>query len=140
MHSTATTTVAAPPSRVWAVLADHEAMSSWAPGLRVSLDETGSTDRNGVGAVRRISTPGPAPAIVERITEFEPERRLSYRALAGVPLKNYGGTVVLHQVEGGTRISYTISADERVPAVEKAMTAIIARTLLNGLTRAVKRS
>lgn len=139
MHSTVTKTVSAPIDRVWALLADHEGMSGWAPGLSVRLTSTGSPDRNGLGAVRRISPPGPVPAIVEEITGFEPGRRLSYRAISGVPLKNYTGDVRLSETLAGTAISYTVGADQRIPFVEKALTRLIATGLLIALVRQTKR-
>ena len=140
MQSTVRTTVSAPIATVWKVLADHEGISNWAPGLSATLTSTGASDRNGVGAVRRIKGPLPVPAIVEEVTAFEPGRRLTYKALAGVPLRNYHGDVVLEQAGGGTSISYTVRADQRVPLVEKALTKVIAAGLLNGLVRAVKKS
>lgn len=136
---TATATVARPVDHVWSVLADHEGMASWAPGLKVTLDSEGATDRNGLGAVRRISAPGPAPAIVEEIVAFVPNSTLGYRAKAGVPFKNYSGEVVLSPAADGTRIAYSISIDERVPVLEKAAAALVGRVLLSALVRASKR-
>ena len=49
MRATATATVKAPVDQVWAVLAHHEGMASWGPGMKVSLDREGTADRNGVG-------------------------------------------------------------------------------------------
>jgi uncharacterized protein YndB with AHSA1/START domain len=140
MQSTVRTTVSAPIATVWEVLADHEGLSNWAPGIKASLTKEGAAERNGVGAVRRIAAPGPMPAIVEEVVAFEPGRRLTYKALSGVPLRNYQGDVVLEEAAGGTAISYTVSADQRVPLVEKALTKAIAAGLLNGLVRAVKKS
>lgn len=136
---TASATVERPVDHVWAVLADHEGMASWAPGLKVTLDTEGAGDRNGLGAVRRISAPGPAPAIVEEIVAFVPNSTLGYRASAGVPFKNYSGEVVLSPVSGGTRINYSISIDERIPVVEKAAAALVGKVLLTALVRASKR-
>lgn len=136
---TASATVPRPVDHVWTVLANHEGMSSWAPGLSVTLDNEGAPDRNGLGAVRRISAPGPMPAIVEEIVAFVPNSTLGYRATSGVPFKNYGGEVVLSPVSGGTRIDYSISLDERVPVVEKAAAALVGRLLLTALVRASKR-
>lgn len=136
---TATATVQRPVDHVWEVLADHEGMASWAPGLQVTLDHQGSPDRNGLGAVRRISAPGPMPAIVEEIVAFVPNSTLGYRATAGVPFKNYGGEVVLSPVSGGTRIDYSISLEERLPVVEKVAAAVVGRVLLTALVRASKR-
>jgi uncharacterized protein YndB with AHSA1/START domain len=138
MHATSTATVTASPDQVWAVLADHEGMSRWAPGLRVALRAEGNGDRNGVGAVRVIDAPGPAPSIVEEVVTFEPGRRLEYRALSGVPLKNYVGDVVLRPLGGGTEISYTITADQRVPLVERAAAKAISVVLLKALVRRVR--
>jgi uncharacterized protein YndB with AHSA1/START domain len=140
MHSTRTTIVPASATQVWEVLSDHEGMASWGPGITVSLRKMGGDDRNGVGAVRVIDSRGPAPAIVEEVTAFEPDRRLAYRALSGVPLRNYRGEVVLREVPGGTEIAYTVSADQRVPVLEQLVVSAIARTLLAALVRQVTRS
>lgn len=135
MHATATTTVAATPARVWAVLADHEGMSKWAPGLKAALVRPGDTERNGVGARRSIRALPLLPAIVEEVTCFEPERRLSYRAVAGVPLRDYTGEVVLRPAGYGTEIRYTVSAANRLPVAA----AVLAHTLLFALKRQTKR-
>ena len=136
---TATATVPKPVEHVWSVLADHEGMSSWGPGLKVTLVEEGVTDRNGLGAVRRIDAPGPAPAILEEVVLFEENNAFGYKARAGVPFKNYGGTVRLTPVGTGTRIDYSLTIDVRVPVVEKGAAAVVARVLLGGLVRATKR-
>jgi hypothetical protein len=104
------------------------------------LDREGTLQRGGVGAVRRISSRLPAPAIVEEITAFEPKRRLAYKALAGVPLKNYSGDVRLTASGTGTVVSYTITADQRIPLVESLLVKAIAAGLLGGLARAVAKA
>ncbi len=131
MRATATAVVAAPVARVWAVLADHEGMSKWAPGVKATLIRHGDFDRNGVGAQRRIRAVPLLPAFVEEITEFEPDHKLSYRAVSGIPFRNYLGEVELRPVGDGTEIRYTISADNRIPAVAEA--------LAHGLLFALKR-
>lgn len=138
MRTVATSTIPVPVDRVWQTLSDHEGMSRWAPGLKATLDRPGTGDPNGVGAVRRLSTPGPAPAIVEEIVGFEPGRRLAYKALSGVPLRGYGGEVVLTADGDRTRIDYAIDIEPRVPVVEGIAATVIARTLLTLLTRAAK--
>lgn len=136
MHATATTTVAASPSRVWAVLSDYEGMSGWAPGLKITVIQPGAPEPNGVGAQRRIqAVPGMAP-LVEEIIAFEPEQRLSYRGVSGVPFRNYVGNVALRSTGSGTEISYTVSADNRLPAVA----SVLAHGLLFGLKRAVNKA
>lgn len=141
MSTTVTATATVPKSveHVWSVLSDHEGMTSWGPGLKVTLVEEGATSRNGLGAVRRIDAPGPAPAIVEEVVVFEENSTLGYQAKAGVPFKNYGGTVRLTQVGTSTKIDYSLTIDERVPLVEKGAAAVVARVLLSALVRASKR-
>lgn len=138
MQSTVRKTVSAPIDVVWGVLADHEGMHNWGPGIKAKVTSTGATDPNGVGAVRRITTPMPMPAIVEEITAFEPGRRLGYRALSGVPFKGYRGEILLGPSGAGTEIRWTLSADQRVPLAEKAAIAVVARTLLTLLVRQVR--
>jgi len=132
MQVTATTTVKQSTAEVWSALANHEGMSAWAPGLQATLDK--------VGAVRRISVPGPAPAIVEEIVAFEPDAKLGYKALSGVPFKEYAGEVALRPAGSGTEIRWTLRITERVPVVEKAAAAVVARTLLSALVRQVKKA
>lgn len=139
MRAVATAVVDAPIEKVWAALADHEAMSTWGPGIKVTVTKEGAPDRNGVGAVRRIAGAGPLPPIVEEITRFEPGRALGYRATGGVPLKNYNGDVQLTPDGGGTRIEWAISADQRVPYVEKAAIKTVATVLLRLLVRSLKK-
>jgi uncharacterized protein YndB with AHSA1/START domain len=138
MQTTSTATVPASPELVWSVLADHEGMADWGPGLKVSLRKEGTGDRNGVGAVRAINAPGPAPAIVEEITDFEPGSRLGYKALGGVPLRNYRGEVALSPSGSGTKIAYTVTADSRIPLVDKIAVAAISKVLLTALVRRVR--
>jgi uncharacterized protein YndB with AHSA1/START domain len=142
VRATATATVQASVDQVWAVLADHEAMASWGPGMKVTLRKEGAPGRNGVGAVRSIKAPGPAPAIVEEITRFEPDGVLGYKALSGVPFRNYGGEVALSPAAGGTgtRIEWTLTADQRVPLAEQIALKVVVTTLLRLLVRAVKKA
>ena len=135
MRATSIKTVNAPIGHVWDVLVDHEGMSQWAPGLKATLSRPGATDRNGVGAVRRIGVGLPGPVITEEIVEFEPEKRLGYKALGGVPLKNYHGEVSLREVAGGTEISYSVIADKRLPFGEQAVAKVLSKTLLSALVR-----
>ena len=139
MHVTANATVSAPIDTVWAVLTDHRGMATWAPGLTVSLGTPGSPDPNGVGAVRRISTPGPGPDIVEEVTTFDAPHVFGYKALSGTPFPGYAGEVRLSAAGTGTRIEYTISSTATFAPV-KIPLAGIGQVLLRLLVRAVSRA
>lgn len=141
MRATSTAVVPVSVQHVWDLLADHEGMSSWGPGLKVTLTHSGTSERNGLGAVRRVAAPGPAPAIVEEIIAFDAPSRLAYRALSGVPFRNYAGDVKLVATQAGTEISWTISADPRLPVLstlEQLALKGISLGLLTALVRKVK--
>ncbi|HEX7322828.1 MAG TPA: SRPBCC family protein [Mycobacterium sp.] len=136
MHSSATTVVPVPVAKVWEVLSDHEGMAKWAPGMKATVVRGGDFEHNGVGAVRRIQPLPLVPPFVEEITFFEPNERMTYRAVSGVPLRNYVGDVVLRPLGDNTEIVYTISADNQLPGVAKALASV----LLFMLKRAVNRA
>jgi uncharacterized protein YndB with AHSA1/START domain len=137
MEVTLETTVAAPIETVWDKLSDHVGMSQWGPGITVTMDRLGTDDPNGVGAVRRIASPGPGPDIVEEVVTFEAPHVLGYKALSGTPFPGYAGEVRLTEAGAGTHISYTISSTASFPLV-KAPLAVLCQVLLRFLTRASK--
>ena len=138
MQVTSQTTVAAPIETVWDKLSNHVGMSRWGPGITVTMDKVGTPDPNGVGAVRRIASPGPAPDIVEEVVTFEAPRVLGYKALSGTPFPGYAGEVRLTEAGAGTHISYTVSSTASFPLVKAPLT-VICQMLLRLLARASKK-
>jgi uncharacterized protein YndB with AHSA1/START domain len=137
MHVTSQTTVAAPIETVWDTLSDHVGMSQWGP-FTVTMDRPGTADPNGVGAIRRIASPGPGPDIVEEVVTFDAPHVLGYKALSGVPFRGYTGEVRLSEAGAGTQIFWTLSTTASFPLV-KAPMALIGQTLLRLLMRASKK-
>jgi uncharacterized protein YndB with AHSA1/START domain len=135
MQVTSQTTVAAPIEVVWDTLTNHVGMTSWGPGVTVTMDRPGTTDANGVGAVRRIATPGPGPDIVEEVVTFEAPNLMGYKALSGTPFPGYAGEVRLTSVGSGTHISWTISSTASFPLVKAPLKAI-SQVLMRLLGRA----
>ena len=124
-QATARTTLSIPIDRAWAALSRHEDMASWGPGMKVTVDDARAETPGGVGAVRRIAAPGPAPAIVEEIVTFEAPHVLGYRGLAGVPFRDYRGEVRLTEQGDGVAVAWTLSAQARVPFVEQAALGLV---------------
>jgi uncharacterized protein YndB with AHSA1/START domain len=137
MHVTSQTTVAAPIETVWDTLSDHVGMSQWGP-FTVTMDRPGTATPNGVGAIRRIASPGPGPDIVEEVVTFDAPHVLGYKALSGVPFRGYTGEVRLSEAGAGTQIFWTLSTTASFPLV-KAPMALIGQTLLRLLVRASKK-
>jgi carbon monoxide dehydrogenase subunit G len=138
MHVTSQTTVAAPIETVWDKLSDHVGMSEWGP-VTVTMDKLGTADPNGVGAIRRIASPGPGPDIVEEVVTFEAPNLFGYKALSGTPFPGYAGEVRLTPAGSGTHINYTVSTTASFPLV-KAPLAVICQVLLRLLARASKKN
>ena len=76
---------------LWKALSEHEHMSSWWPFKTVELVQEGSSDRNGVGAVRHMK--GLGPMLEEEIVAWFPGGGYDYRVLRGAPVKDYFGSV-----------------------------------------------
>jgi uncharacterized protein YndB with AHSA1/START domain len=108
--------VPVPPETVWEIVADHSGMARWTPLRHVVMESGGRPEPNGVGAVRALHLIG--PPIREEVTAFEPTRRLAYRLLSGLPVRDYTGEIVLAPTDAGTRLSWTIRFSPRVPGAQ----------------------
>lgn len=139
MHVTSQTTVAAPIETVWGKLSNHVGMSQWGPGITVTMDRLGTADPNGVGAIRRIASPGPGPDIVEEVVTFQAPNVLGYKALSGTPFPSYAGEVRLTPAGAGTHINYTVSSTASFPLVKTPL-AVVCQVLLRLLARASTKS
>ncbi len=96
----------APPSEVWAILADFGSISAWAPNVDHSCLLTEQTD--GVGTARRIQT-GSA-TIVETVKTWEPEIVLSY-SLSGLPPVIRSATNTWRLEPAGTHTNAVLTSD-----------------------------
>src|ERR1700682_6813121 len=139
MHVTSHTTVATPIETVWDTLSNHVGISKWGAGITVTMDKLGTADPNGVGAIRRIASPGPGPDIVEEVVTFEAPNLFCYKELSGTPFPGYAGEVRLTPAGSGTHINYTVSTTASFPLV-KAPLAVICQVLLRLLSRASKKN
>jgi uncharacterized protein YndB with AHSA1/START domain len=74
--------IAAPAQKIWAVLADFGALSSWADNADHSCILFRGADGGPIGTARRVQVK--REALVEQITEFDPPRALSYD-IEGLP-------------------------------------------------------
>jgi len=127
---------AAPPARVFALLAAGDRWQEWAgPFVPRSRWQVPGDPVGGVGAVRRLGI-GPL-ASLERITEHEPPHRLSYVVDSRAPYRDYRSVVTLEALDnGGTRIVWQSSFEPIVPGTGrllrlllKAIVASFARNL-----------
>lgn len=136
-----TVTIRQPASAVWAVLADFEAISRWAPNVDHSCATTHvATD---VGATRRIQTG--RTTVLETVTEWEPERVLAY-SISGLPpvIRSVTNTWRLTGSGSVTEVTLTSSIDAGPRPPQKLVARAVGRALakasrqmLDGLDRHV---
>ena len=130
--------VAAPPSTVFEVLADHRNYSTINSRIRSStLEREGQPAPNGVGAIRVLKSIG--PPIREEILEYVPGERLVYRLLSGAPLRDHVGTVTLTERTDGTHVSYRIDTKPKVPLVVLPVVKTAVRQLFDGVATEAER-
>lgn len=113
------------PGDVFAFLADGTNDRHWRTGVVDISLESGS----GEGAVYRQGVKGPfgrrIPADYE-ITDFDPERLIAFRAIAG-PVRPEGSYRLEPLEGGGTRVTFSLRAAPR--GLAKLMTPMVARTM-----------
>lgn len=106
---------AAPPERVWELLADPTTWGDWSDFKSGSLEAPGSPDDNGIGAIRHFER-APRGVTRERVVAFEPPRHLAYELIEGVPIRDYRADVTLRPTtEGGTEIRWESTFDGKPP-------------------------
>ncbi len=125
-------TIARPVAEVFAFVADGLNAPTWRPGvLDISL-----ASGTGLGAVYKQGVKGPGGRRIDadyRITAYEPNRRLSFEAIAG-PVRPTG-QFVFDDTNGGTRLTFALQAElgglKKLlmgGAVQKTMNAEVAAT------------
>ena len=121
-----TATIARPAQQVWETLADFGRISVWAPNVDHSC--LMSQRHSGIGTVRRIQT-GRA-TVVERVTHWEPEVRLSY-TIEGLPpvVRSVTNTWQLTEAFGTTTVTLTSEIDAGPRPPQKVVARGVGRAL-----------
>ncbi len=102
----------ASPETVFAILADTEGWVRWSRKTKSAvLERPGSTEREGVGAIRVFQNGRTTSR--EEVVEYEPPRRFVYTLLSGLPLRDYRAEVDLTPDGTGTRIRWASSFEPK---------------------------
>lgn len=119
-------TIAAPPERVFAWLADPANLIVAPMVLRTGWAKDSAAP--GLGAFREVIATG--MWFREEITAYDPPRSYSYRIVRAVPaFKDHAGTLTFTPSGDGTHVDWTISYTHPVRAGGKAMEAASSRLL-----------
>src|SRR5207245_5070600 len=120
---------AAPPERVFALLADATSWPQWAGFLIAhgSWEREGSPPPGGIGAIRKL---GRWPLYGrEEIVAYEPPTHLAYTIVKGQPVRNYRAAVTLTPDRDGTLITWGATFDPLFPGTGKLVTALFRRII-----------
>lgn len=114
----------APPSNVWAVLADFPNIASWNSGVKKSFSTSEAS--NGVGAKRHCDL-APMGALEETIKVWEPESRLeiSIDSAEGLPIHHGLASFVLEPSESGTHVSVVYRYQPKFGFVGQIMGSLV---------------
>lgn len=124
----------ASPQQVWHVLSDFGALCTWAP----NVDDSGLTgdQTEGVGTTRRVRAG--RVTVTERVTHWEPPRRLSYE-IEGLPMvKSGSNTWTVEQNGSGSRVWLTSRIDTGSSLPQRLVGKVFARGMANGSAKILK--
>ncbi len=112
--------VDAPPDAVWALLSDVGTWTRWGPWETADLERPGRDRPQGVGAVRRLRAG--RWTLRELVEVAEAPRRLRYRLLSGMPVRDYVADVRLAPApDGGTELTWSARFAPRVPGTGRLL-------------------
>src|SRR5436190_740282 len=100
-HIETTIVIRAPLAVVFERLTDHESMRDWPGVSSCKVITDGAPTKNGLGAVRRITTLG--LSLDEKIVRFDPPNGYDYTIVRGLPVKHLG-TLRLAEANGATTV------------------------------------
>jgi uncharacterized protein YndB with AHSA1/START domain len=127
---------AAPPERVFGLLADATSWPRWAGPMiaHASWEREGDPAPGGVGAIRKL---GRWPQFAyEEIVAYEPPTHHAYTILKGNPVRNYRADVHLVAEGTGTRITWGATFDPLIPGTGRIATAVYKR-IIGGVAKRV---
>jgi hypothetical protein len=131
-----TAVTSADPATVYALLRDGSTWPDWAPIDAFALARPGAEEPEGVGAVRELRSGRITGR--DEIVELVANRRLSYAHTSSLPVRAYRGDVDLEPVAEGTRITWTVAFEPKLPGtgpvVRRALDGFVAK-LAGGLAR-----
>jgi len=109
LHVEAEGTTSAAPAAIWALVSDVESYCHWGPWSTACYGSKGEGAAGGVGAIRRLKLG--RTTVVERVEEVDPQRRLVYRVVKGMPVRNYRAEVTITPTAEGARVRWSADWD-----------------------------
>ena len=128
----------APVKTVFAELTDHEKFGKLLKADIKRIADGKGEYINGLGSVRKI-TPFPLAGFEETVVTFEPNEVMEYVITKGSPIKNHKGRMEFSQVDGNTRLRYTIEFESKIPLMGGLLKSVVEMPIKKGLSSLAKR-
>lgn len=125
--------IPATPEAVWAVFTDHRGWERWAGVREVVLRHEGDPPPNGVGASRVIRASG--IAVEEEVVAFEPPKRMVYRLIAGIPVRDHEAEVRFEPTQAGTLVVWRVRFRPLIPFTGRLIARFMRSSLRGILAR-----
>jgi uncharacterized protein YndB with AHSA1/START domain len=122
-----TTTTAADPATVYALLTDGASWPGWSPIDSFELETQGADAPEGIGAVRVLRS-GRIEGR-DTITELVADRRFGYAHASSLPIRDYRATVDLERDGSLTRIRWRASFSPTIPGTGAVLRLALGRFL-----------
>lgn len=104
---TVTRVVPAPRDVVFEAFTDHQRLSEVFGVRSCTLTRQGTTEKNGLGAIRQVDC-GPLLSFTEEIVGFDRPARMAYKIIDSTPSMDHEfGQVDFIEVPGGTKVTWT---------------------------------
>lgn len=126
--------VPVPHAILWGLLSSVE--QSPDPALVVTVVVRGAAD--GAGTVRLVQIGG--QRVREEIVAVEPGRRVTYRLLAGAPVRDYVGNIVVEPEGSGSRLTWEVELTPLVPGTGWLLSLVSKRVVARVLDILEKRA
>jgi len=113
---------AAPPERVWELLADVTTWTDWSPFEQAELEQRGDGLPEGIGAVRRLASPSYVGR--ERVVACEAPAHFACELVSNEVLRGYRADITLARARnGGTTITWEARLRARRPGAGRRLAA-----------------
>ena len=129
----AAATTTAPPSAVFARLADTESWPKWAAFDEATLEQPGVATPQGTGAIRRFRRGRKTSR--ERVVGYDPPHHFAYTLLEGLPLDDYRSDVMITSEGGVTTITWTSTFRVRAPRPAWPFRVLLGRFIADTVRR-----
>ena len=108
-------------------------MPDWWPLREVELVQSGTDDRNGVGAIRAMR--GLGPVLLEKVTGWQPPYRYEYSLIKGAPVQQHKGAVQVLPHGSGSKVLWQIQFRPLIPGTGAVVQWVLRQLISHVLKR-----